>query len=143
MSDDEFTHRRVHRASPELLYECMITPEHLTHFWGPVGTVTPLDGIVIDPRPGGAFETMIVSEHDGGQHLMRAVFETLDPPDLLAWREPGSGMLTTITFADLGDGTTEVVTRQQHLPEAYRSAQGRAGWATSLDRFASYIASLT
>ncbi len=69
VSDDEFVHRRIHRASPELLFECLTTPEHLTHFWGPVGTVTPLDGITVELRPGGIFETAIVSE-SGHQHVM-------------------------------------------------------------------------
>lgn len=139
---DEFVHRHVHRASPELLFECMTTPEHLSQFWGPVGTVTPIDGIVVDLRPGGAFETMMVSERDGSQHLMRAVYETIDPPHLLAWRERGSGMVTAVTFVDLGDGSTEVITRQRHVPEPYRAPEARAGWATSLDRYASYIATV-
>jgi hypothetical protein len=26
----------------------MLEPEHLTHFWGPAGTSTPLDGIRVD-----------------------------------------------------------------------------------------------
>ena len=44
----ELTYRRVHHASPELLFDCMTTPEHLTHFWGPTGTTTPVGGIVVD-----------------------------------------------------------------------------------------------
>ena len=141
-AEGEFVHRHVHRAPPELLFACMTTPEHLTHFWGPVGTTTPVDGIVVDLRPGGAFETMIVSDHDGSQHLMRAVYETIDPPNVVAWREPGSGMVTTVTFTSLGDGSTEVVTRQRHVPEPYRAPDARAGWATSMDRYASYVATV-
>jgi hypothetical protein len=30
----EFTYRRVHRASRELLFDCLTQPEHLRHFWG-------------------------------------------------------------------------------------------------------------
>jgi uncharacterized protein YndB with AHSA1/START domain len=142
VSTDEVVHRHVHRATPELLFECMTVPEHLTHFWGPAGTITPLDGITIDLRPGGIFETVMVSEHDGAQHRMHAVFDTIDPPRLLAWREPNSGMLTTVTFVDLGDGTTEVVTRQQHLPEPYRTPEARVGWSTSLNRFATYVTTI-
>jgi hypothetical protein len=50
-----------------------------------------------------------------------------------------AGMLTTITFEDLGDGTTEVVTRQTGVPPAYRAPEARAGWETSLDRAADYL----
>ncbi len=142
MSTDEFVYRRVHRASPELLFECMTTPAHLAHFWGPVGTTTPADGIVVELRPGGAFETTMVSEQSGHQYVMRAVYEEVDPPHRLAWREVDSGMVTTITFTDLGDGTTEVVTHQHPLPEAYRSPEARAGWSTALDRFAAYVATI-
>ena len=36
----ELTFRRIHQATPELLFDCMTTPEHLAHFWGPTGTTT-------------------------------------------------------------------------------------------------------
>jgi uncharacterized protein YndB with AHSA1/START domain len=140
----ELTYRRVHRARPELLFDCMTTPEHLTHFWGPAGTTTPVENIVIDLRPGGAFETTMVSDADGGTYTMRAVYTEVSRPHRLGWIEPGveGGMRTTITFTDLGDGHTEVVTHQTNVPEAYRSAEARAGFATSLDRFDVYLAGL-
>ncbi|GJF34351.1 activator of HSP90 ATPase [Kitasatospora sp. NE20-6] len=138
----EFTHRRVHHAPPELLFDCMTTPEHLTHFWGPAGTTTPLDGIVVDLRPGGAFETTMVDRAGGNAYTMKAVYAEIRRPDLLVWVEPGveGGMRTTVTFTDLGDGRTEVVTRQSNLPAAYRSAEAQAGFRTSLDRFDAYVA---
>jgi uncharacterized protein YndB with AHSA1/START domain len=140
----EFTYRRVHRASPEFLFDCMTTPEHLTHFWGPAGTTTPIDGIVIDLRPGGVFETTMVSERDGGTYTMRAVYAEISRPHRLVWIEPGveGGMRTTITFVDLHDGRTEVVTHQTNVPAAYLSAEAQAGFTTSLDRFDAYVAGL-
>ena len=51
----------------------MITPEHLTHFWGPVGVSTPLENIKIDPRPGGVFDTVMVNDSDGAEYPMHAV----------------------------------------------------------------------
>jgi uncharacterized protein YndB with AHSA1/START domain len=117
----------------------MTSPEHLTHFWGPAGTSTPIDGITVDLRPGGVFETVMVNDADGGRHTMRAEYLEVVPPARLVWRE-SSGMVTTITFADLGDGTTEVVTRQTQVPESFRDAVARRGFATSLDRFDAYVA---
>lgn len=143
MSSDELVHRRTHRASRELLFKCMTSPEHLTHFWGPAGTVTPLDGITVDLRPGGAFETLMVNEDDGHQYLMRAVYETVEPPERLSWREVNSGMLTTVTFVNRGGGLTEVITHQQRVPDAYMTPEAREGWTTSLDRFAAYVDTLT
>ena len=141
----ELTYRRVHRASPELLFDCMTKPEHLAHFWGPTGTRTHMASIVVDLRPGGAFETTMVSEADGGAYTMRAVYVEVRRPDRLVWIEPDveGGMRTTITFTDLGDGRTEVVTHQTNVPEAYLSERARAGFQTSLDRFDAYLARLT
>ncbi|GMA23153.1 hypothetical protein GCM10025864_09120 [Luteimicrobium album] len=138
----ELTYTRVHRASPALLFDCMTDPAHLRHFWGPAGTTTPVGGIVVDLQPGGVFETTMVSDADGTAYTMRAVYVEVRRPDLLVWSEPDSGMTTTITFTDRGDGTTEVVTHQTNVPEAYRSPQARAGFATSLDRCDAYVASL-
>ena len=138
----ELTFRRVHRASPELLFDCMTTPAHLTRFWGPAGTSTPVENIRIDLRPGGVFETTMVSDADGGQFTMRAVYVEVERPTRLVWVEAGveGGMRTTITFVDQLDGHTEVVTHQTNVPEAYRSAEAQAGFLTSLDRFDTYLA---
>jgi uncharacterized protein YndB with AHSA1/START domain len=140
----EFTFRRVHRASPELLFDCMTTPEHLAHFWGPAGTTTRVSDIVIDLRPGGVFETTMVSDADGSRHTMRAVYVEVRRQDRLVWIEPDveDGMRTTVTFVHLDGGHTEVVTHQTNVPAAYLSAEARAGFSTSLDRFDAYVAAL-
>jgi uncharacterized protein YndB with AHSA1/START domain len=141
----EFTYRRVHRATRELLFDCLTQPEHLARFWGPTGTSTPAGNITVDLRPGGAFETTMVSDGDGSEYTMRAVYVEVRRPERLVWQEPGveGGMTTTITFTDLGDGTTEVVTHQTNVPAMFATPEGQAGFQTSLDRFAAYIATLT
>ena len=141
----ELIFRRVHRGSPALLFACMTEPAHLTHFWGPAGTTTPAATIVVDLRPGGAFETTMVNDADGSTYTMRAVYAEVSPPDRLVWVEAGveGGMRTTVTFVDLHDGRTEVVTHQSNVPAAYRSAEAQAGFVTSLDRYAAYLARLT
>jgi len=45
----ELTYTRVFDAPRELVFRCMLEPEHLTHFWGPAGVSTPLETIKIDP----------------------------------------------------------------------------------------------
>ncbi len=142
----EFTYRRVHRASRELLFDCLTQPEHLTRFWGPDGTTTPMDGITVDLRPGGAFETLMVSTSDGATYTMRAVYREVLRPERLVWTEEdvqGSGMTTTITLTDLGDGHTEVVTHQTNVPPPIAGTDARRGFETSLRRFADYVELLT
>jgi uncharacterized protein YndB with AHSA1/START domain len=142
-SADELVYRRIHQASPALLFDCMTAPDHLSHFWGPTGTSTPLDRIRVDVRPGGVFETTMVGDADGSEYTMRAVYQEVERPTKLSWMEPDSGMSTSITFTDRGDGSTEVVTRQRNVPAPYRSPEAQAGFATSLDRFDVYVASLS
>jgi uncharacterized protein YndB with AHSA1/START domain len=139
----EMTYRRIHAAPRELLFDCLTMPEHLTHFWGPAGTTTPIGGITVDLRPGGAFETVMIGG-DGGEYTMRAVYVEVDRPGQLVWTEPGveGGMTTTLTLVDLGDGRTEIITHQSNLPAMFRTPQAQDGFATSLDRFGAYMAAL-
>ena len=47
----ELTYTRVFDAPRELVFRWMLEPEHLTHFWGPAGMSTPLDGSRSTPAP--------------------------------------------------------------------------------------------
>ena len=140
----ELTVIRTYNAPRELVFECMITPEHLTHFWGPVGVSTPLETINVDPRPGGVFETVMVNDSDGAEYPSRGIYVEVDKPNRLSWKEPDveGGMLSSLTFVDLGDGRTEVTIHQTNVPELYMSAEAQAGMQSSLDRFAAYVSSL-
>ena len=137
----EFTYRRVHRASRELLFDCLTQPEHLARFWGPDGTTTPIGGITIDLRPGGVFETVMMNNADGSSYPMRAVYREVLRPARLVWTEQDveGGMTTTITFTDVGDGRTEVVTHQTNVPPLMAGPEARRGFDTSLRRFADYV----
>jgi uncharacterized protein YndB with AHSA1/START domain len=140
----EFTYRRMHRASRELLFDCLTRPEHLTRFWGPDGTTTPVDGITVDLRPGGVFETVVVNDSDGSSYTMRAVYSEVRRPERLAWTEADveGGMTTIVTFTDLGAGRTEVITHQTNVPPAMADPDARRGFETSLRRFADYVGQL-
>ena len=138
----ELTITRVFDAPRDLVFRCMIEPEHLTHFWGPVGVSTPIDNITIDPRPGGAFETTMVNDADGSEYPSRGVFVDVVEPERLVWTEAASGMTTTSTFVQLDDGRTEVRIHQTNVPEMYRSPEAQSGFNSSLDRFAAYLATI-
>ena len=138
----ELTYTRVFDAPRELVFRCMLEPEHLTHFWGPAGTSTPLDGITVDPRPGGVFETVMINDADGCSYAMRAVYTEIAPPERIVWTEPGTGMITTSTFTDLGGTRTEVRIHQANVPDPFRSPEDQARFLTSLDRFAAHLETL-
>ncbi len=149
MSDElsgpgELTIKRVFNARPEVVFECMTTPEHLTHFWGPIGMSTPLEGITIEPRPGGRFETVMVSDETGERYPVIGVFVDFEPPKKFSFTEAGveGGMTTSIIFNDLGDGRTETVTHQTNVPPMLMSPEARAGLETSFVKFDAYLATL-
>jgi uncharacterized protein YndB with AHSA1/START domain len=140
----EVTYTRIYEAPRDLVFRCMIAPSHLTHFWGPVGTSTPIENITVDPRPGGVFETVMVNDSDGVEYPMRAVFVEVTEPEKLVWTEPDveGGMTSSLTFTDLGNGTTEVVAHQTNVPEMYLAPETQAGMQSSFDRFAAYVVTL-
>lgn len=133
---------RVFAAPRQLVFRCMIEPEHLTHFWGPLGVSTPIEGIKVDPRPGGVFETVMVNDADGSEYSSKGVFQEVVEPERLVWVEPSFGMVTSSEFVDLGDGRTEVRIHQTNVPEMFRGPEEQAGFNSSLDRFAAYLATL-
>ena len=140
----EVTYTRVYEAPRDLVFRCLIEPEHLAHFWGPVGMSTPLSNITVDPRPGGVFETIMVNDESGDEYPMKAVYVEVVEPERIVFTEPDveGGMTTSMTFTDLGDGTTEVVTHQTNVPGMYLDEESQAGMQSSFDKFAAYVSSL-
>lgn len=138
---DELVYTRVFRAPRELVWRCLTEPPELAQFWGPRGMTTPVDGIVVELRVGGRFETLMVGEH--GSHRMVATFTEVTPPERLSWVEPASGLHTTGSLTDLGDGGTEIVIHQRNVPEPMRSPEARAGFRTSLDELEQHLRRLT
>jgi uncharacterized protein YndB with AHSA1/START domain len=138
----ELRFSRVFDAPRELVFACMTDPAHLTHFWGPAGVSAPRDRITVDARPGGVFETVMVSEADGSEYPTNAVYDEVRPPELLLWTESHSGMRVRSEFIALGPDRTEVRIHQTYVPEAFLASEVQAGFLSSLDRFAAYLASL-
>jgi uncharacterized protein YndB with AHSA1/START domain len=140
VTDDELVYERIFSAPRELVWRCLTEPAELAHFWGPRGMATSIDGIVVELHPGGRFETLMLGEH--GSHQMVATFTEVVPQERLAWVEPATGMHTTSTLDDLGDGRTAVVIHQRNVPETMRSPEARAGFLTSLDKLDEHLAHL-
>jgi uncharacterized protein YndB with AHSA1/START domain len=140
----ELTYTRIWEAPRELVFQCMTTPEHLTHFWGPVGVSTPLDKIIIELRAGGRFETIMVNDATGDEYPMVGVFVEVAPPEKMVWteRDVEGGMTTSVTFIDLGNNRTETVAHQTNVPEMYRTREAQDGMLSSFDRMEAYLLTL-
>jgi uncharacterized protein YndB with AHSA1/START domain len=134
---------RVFDAPRELVFSCLVEPEHLTHFWGPIGVSAPLEQISVDARPGGAFTTVMVNDADGSTYPTSARYLEVSAPERLSWVEDHSGMTVTATFTELADNRTRVDIEQTNVPAQLLDPAARAGFLTSLDRFATHLARLT
>ena len=143
MTEHVLRFSRVFDAPRELVFRCMVDPEHLTHFWGPTGTSAPLDRITVDARPGGTFSMVMVNDADGSTYPTSARYLEVSRFDRLSWTEDHSGMTVTITFTDLGDDRTQVDIEQTKVPARMMDPAAQAGFLTSLDRFAAHLAQLT
>jgi uncharacterized protein YndB with AHSA1/START domain len=82
----------------------------------------------------------MLGEH--GRHHMVATFTEVSAPERLAWVDSATGMHTTSTLEDLGDGTTAVVIRQREVPDAARLPEARAGFTSSLDKLEEHLSRL-
>jgi uncharacterized protein YndB with AHSA1/START domain len=136
---NELRFSRVFAAPRELVFRCMIEPDHLTHFWGPAGVSAPRAAIEVDARPGGVFATLMVSDTDGSEYPTHAVYDDVREPELLAWTETSSGMHVRTEFVALGPNRTEVRIHQTYVPEAFLAPEAQAGFLSSLDRFDAYL----
>jgi uncharacterized protein YndB with AHSA1/START domain len=143
MTDNVLRVTRVFDAPRQLVFSCMVEPEHLTHFWGPIGTSAPREQITVDARAGGAFATVMVNDADGSTYPTSARYLEVSPPERLSWIENHSGMTVTATFTDLGNDRTQVDIEQTNVPVHFLDPAAQAGFRTSLDRFAAHLARLT
>jgi uncharacterized protein YndB with AHSA1/START domain len=143
MNENTLRFTRTFDAPRQLVFRCMIEPEHLAHFWGPIGVTTPVDTITVDARAGGAFTTVMVNDSDGSTYPTSAKYVEVTPPERLSWIEDHSGMTVTITFTELGTHRTQVDIEQTSVPAPMMDPAAQAGFLTSLDRFGAYLAHQT
>jgi uncharacterized protein YndB with AHSA1/START domain len=134
----EFTVTRVLNAPRELVFEVFFDPEQFVQFWGPAGTHTPIESVVIEAWAGGRFKNTMVADDGSGEFPMQATFVEVVAPERFTF-EVTDGIVSTSTFTDLGDGRTEMTIHQRNVPMAFLTPENQAGFVTSIDRFESYL----
>ena len=150
MSDDRtLLIRRVLDAPRELVFAAWTEPAQATQWWGPRGFTTA--SAEMDVRIGGAWRRRMRSP-EGAEHISRGVYREIVPPERLvftfSWEQggaPGHGPETvvTLTFADLGDGRTEFVLRQEGFATVAGRDDHHRGWSGALDRLDGYLSGKT
>jgi uncharacterized protein YndB with AHSA1/START domain len=110
-SDREIRIERVLAAPRELIFDTYVDPELIPEWWGPHGTRAIVEAM--DVRPGGAWRYVCESS-DGSRTGFRGTYREIERPERIQqtfeWDGmPGYVSVDTVTFEDLGDGRTKVV----------------------------------
>jgi len=135
---------RVFDAPRELVWQAWTQPGQLAQWWGKRGWNTPLSSVTMDVRAGGAFSWTSISEEDGEQMASQGMFLEVVEPELLVFAQSHDagvvdGTLASVTFADLGDGRTEMVFHTTVQMSAQTYDRARAGMSSAFDRLAEVI----
>jgi uncharacterized protein YndB with AHSA1/START domain len=141
----EITITRVIAAPRELVWRAWTDPDHLARWWGARGWSSDPSDVTIDVRPGGEFRVRSVSDDDGSEMTTVGVLREVVEPERLAvdessedaWHE---GAQTVVTFADLGDGRTEMVMRSRIYTTDEMRARSEAGMRSAIDRLEELLA---
>ena len=101
---------REFEAPPEKVFRAHVDPALFTRWNGPLGTQMRVDHF--DCRTGGAYRYLIA--HDGEEYGFFGAFHEVRPSELIVQTFTFEGMpdavaLEKMTFEDLGDGRTRLV----------------------------------
>jgi len=156
-----FTISRRFAAPRARLWAAWTDPAQLAAWFGPKGTESSI--LEFDLRPGGVWRGRMEAP-DGSAMFSLFVFREIDPPSRLVWvhgfadeagqraRAPFAAqfpleMLTTVTFADDGDGTRVDLSwapldasaeEQAFFASMMGSMEG--GWSGSFEQLDAYLA---
>ena len=135
---------RILDAPRDVVFRAWTEPDRVARWWGPQGFVTTYCDM--DIRPGGAFRVCMRSP-EGAEHWKQGIYREIVAPERLAftfaWEDaegkPGHQTLVTVTLADRG-GRTELTLHQAVFETVAARDDHRRGWASTLQRFAEYLA---
>ena len=147
-------------APRELVWQAWTQPEHVTRWYGPTG----MDGHAceIDLRVGGSYLWGLRSP-DGFEFYNAGVFREIVPherfvatmcmADAAGNAVPAShyGMpegapsetVLSVSFADLGDGTTRLTVRQEGWGDDAMATGAGGGWVQAFDKLAGVLSEIT
>ncbi|MFC4045487.1 SRPBCC domain-containing protein [Dactylosporangium siamense] len=146
MHTAEYSITRKLAAEPQRVYRAWTTPAGFSRWFGPREFTMPEDRIVMQTRPGGAWQVVMLDDA-GNEHALGGVYRELDAPARLVMTtghpdDTTSGTASTVSvmFKPTGDGGTEMTMRQQGLTtDAARAEDAVAGWRQFFDRLAEHL----
>jgi uncharacterized protein YndB with AHSA1/START domain len=144
-ADRELVITSILDAPRSLVFKAWTEPAHLERWQGaPQGfTVTTHES---DIRPGGAFRVCMRSP-EGVDYWLQGMYREIEEPERLvfthAWLDtdgkPDNETLVTFTFAECG-AKTELTLHQTGFKSIESRDGHEAGWTSTFDRLADYLA---
>jgi len=144
-TDRELVIIRILDAARSLVFKAWTEAAHLARWQGaPQGFA--VTSHQMDLRPGGAFRVCMRSPEDV-DYWLQGVYREIAEPEQLAFThvwldaegKPGQETLVTITLTERG-GKTELTLHQSGFNSIESRDGHRAGWTSTLDRLAEYLA---
>ena len=136
---------RVFAAPRERIWSEWTDPEAFADWFGGPTCDVPLDTVLMDVRPGGAWKLTMYAPPNRRQIDWWGEYREVDPPERLVFTisdepEPEWFDLIVVVLTDLGDGRTEMRFEQRGWmgPEQYEAA--KHGWGGFFDRLDERIA---
>ncbi|MEF3119790.1 SRPBCC family protein [Kocuria flava] len=134
---------------PAAVFAAFTDPDRLAAWFGPQGWSVPRESVVLEPRPGGRRDFLMVSDADPRQIVpVRSTCLRLEQDALLEAREvlpgpdgepSGPHVLQRVELLATGDGGTLLVVSQGPLPAAVHEGAA-AGWRSSFARLEALLA---
>ena len=144
----ELTISRLLKAPPELVWEVWTKPEHLTHWWGPVGFSTTTHEINV--KPGGVWRFMMHGP-DGRDYPNKIVFIEVVKPELLIYKHTGEEETAdirfhvTVNFEKQGTKTKltmrSLFESPEELERVVKEFGAKEGMQQTVDRLEEYLES--
>ncbi|MFI6299692.1 SRPBCC domain-containing protein [Nonomuraea sp. NPDC050790] len=122
---------RTLAAPPAQVYAAWTVPRCFALWFGPRIFTAPPDRVVLDPRPGGAWQVTLVGEH-GFEATLGGVYHEARAPARLVFTTDDA--LVTVTLTPAGDGTALCFQHDGDTQEHVRAA-----WLESLDRLTEHL----
>ena len=146
----EMSVERIFNAPKDLVYSAWTKAEHFQHWFLPPGFKTVL--CEIDARVGGMFR-IHWEDADGNRYPNKGIYTRVEPTDLVAYedsfdddRENSTPTQVTVSFEDVGDGKTRVVTHSlfanHEILEQMKTMGAVEIWNLTLDQAVAYIEGL-
>lgn len=145
MAEYGITITRVFDAPRERVWREWTEPASFADWFGGSDSEVPLDSVVMDVRPGGAWRLTMFAEPGRREIHWHGDYVEVDEPERLVFTlsdGTGEGRYETVIVVlnSLADGRTEMRFEQrgQLPPEVYEAA--KAGWGGFFDRLAERLA---